>query len=490
MAENTRKLTNRPEVFNENPQEWEYMPEASKPNMGTENPQFAPGATEFTSAEGARPEGAPPPLPERPEMTPPDPRLGMNPQGEWDTDKMQRMFPEMFVQPETWLDPTEEAKRREGMPYDKTKRYDPNKPVEGMGIQGGRVPPPRPSRDEFEKIVFDQIGGNPFGMNPYDAVVQSDKELPELFNHVFAGRAIYLDLPKLSKDERAYWEQIKKQHHERVYKQALSQKQGMLEQYKWMMGKYDMDTKQQQADFAAQEKERIRQEAIKNKAPIMRAVYNAEGVQTVHAFYPDGRIVDTGKRTGMYSLEDAMPPNVKQAQQLINKFSPQANPMTMMMITMMKDKDPKTAAMFEQMLNPQVPPEMKDAVEASRQLVNEYWRQFGAKFKKEGGQPGAPQAQPQQGPAAPQPGGQPAQPVGAPSSPNPEEVVAKIVTGIKSGKSMDKSIQAFARLYQNNPKALNRLRAAMEKVGAPLPENFLYEQSGQQGVSENKRVKK
>lgn len=496
MAEQKqRKVTNRPEVFNENPNEWEYMPAASQPNMGSESPNFVPGATEPSmSLPGAQAPMDPEDMTNQPAQMAPDPRLGMNPQGSWDVDKMQRMFPEMFVQPETWLDPAEEAKKREGRPFDESKRYDPNKPVEGVnkpaGIMGGRVPPVRPSRDEFEKIVFQQIGGSPFGIDPYKAVVESDKDLPELFNHVFEGRAVYSDLPRLNKEERAYWEDIKKQHHERAYKETLARKQGMLEQYKWMMGKFDMETKQEQATFAAKEKERVRQEAIRTKAPVMRAVYNEEGVQTVHAFYPDGRIVDTGKRTGMYSLEDSMPPNVRAAQQLLNKFMPQANPMMMLAVTMLKDKDPKTAGMFESMMNPQVPPEMKGAVTAAQQMVREYWKQFSGQFATRG-QPAQPNAA-KPGAPAPTPG-QPKQPAtAAPAAvqANPEEVVAKIVSGIKSGKTMDKSVQAFAREFKSNPKALNRLKTALEKLGAPLPENFLYDMSGEQGVPENKRTKK
>src|SRR4030042_401992 len=107
-----RKFTNI--LQQEDPESWEYI------NEDPNRPKFAEGATEPTGT-GAVPEMQEEPYPQ--EQVPPDPRLGMAQQGEYDLGRMQRLFPEMFLQTSAWLDPREAARKEAGLSYDSNKRY-------------------------------------------------------------------------------------------------------------------------------------------------------------------------------------------------------------------------------------------------------------------------------------------------------------------------------------------------------------------------------
>lgn len=101
------------------------------------------------------------------------------------------------------------------------------------------VTPDYSGRDRFEKHVFEEIGFNPFGVDPNDAVKESNKQLPELFRHVFSGSVIWSDRHKLNKEQSDFWNDVVKQYHADTYNQAMTQKQAATEQYNFMMNQFD-----------------------------------------------------------------------------------------------------------------------------------------------------------------------------------------------------------------------------------------------------------
>jgi len=434
-----KQYTNREEVFKADPENWEYMPDADKPvgQADSANPIYPAGATEITTGSTAGPEG------EGPQAARPE--LGMNPQGSWTPDKAKAMFPGMFQDPSQWLDPAEEAKRREGMPYDPNKKYDENKVYLGINapaIPGAGGPDDRPpvlkmDRKGFEKTVFDKIGGNPFLIQPYDEVIKADKDLPELFNHVFQGQAVWSDLPKLDKDQRAYWEQIKKQHHERAYKEALGKKQQMEQAYKWMMGQFDYDQKQAAAELSRQDKIKARQERAAGKVPTFREIYNPDGVKTLHVWNQEKNDwEDTGKRTGQYDLDDLMPPNVKFAQSQLNKLRPQIDPKIQAMLMLIPEKD---RAKAQEMFAPKPTPDQEKEA-AQWEAVVKPWRD-----KMKGGIAAA-----------------------APAKPAEKSTVSKDIALIANAKKqghpkLTQAIEAFRRKYPDEA-AQRELDATLKKI--------------------------
>ena len=447
----TPKFTNRPELKADDPS-WQVVgmnPDQPLVASGQE-PKFASGATEPTmSAPGAQQGGTE----MQPAQVPADPRLGMNPQGEWDYGKMSRMFPEMFVQDEDFMDPAEQAKMEAGQPYDAAKRFksDPNwgKEQAGAGVRSGAPLPDqlRADRRQFEKIVLDQViqatGVHPFATDPYKAVAASDKQLPDLFNHIFAGQATWRDLPRLSKEQRDRWEAAKKEHHARAFQQSKSAKDAAVAQYKWMMGNFDVEMKQKMAEFANSEKERAKMEAKGQKDPQLRNLYNDNGEQTLHFVYPDGRISDTGRRTGAQSLEDVMPQDIRAAQALINRFLPKADPMMMMMISQMEKTDPKQAEFFKKLIMPEVPPEQRKNVEIAQKMVNGWYeKELKGKFLTQGAAP----ANTTQVGKTGKPGEEttakaPEQYPGLGGT--PEQVIGLLAQAVENGKVVDKPLKAF-----------------------------------------------
>lgn len=114
------------------------------------------------------------------------------------------------------------------------------------------APPPKPAfeyrefmapdysrRNDFEKEVFMEIGGNPFEIDPMDEVKKADTRLPALFNHVFGGEVYYGDIDKLDTDQRRYWQDVLKQYHAQVYNEAISKKKVMTDRYNHLMNKFD-----------------------------------------------------------------------------------------------------------------------------------------------------------------------------------------------------------------------------------------------------------
>jgi hypothetical protein len=452
----TRQFTNREDVFINDPENWEYVPDADKPAGTSESPSYPAGATEPTmNAPGAQQGG-----PEmQPAQVPPDPRLGMNPQGEWTKEKMQVMFPEMFkLDTSDWLDPAEEAKRREGLPYDATKKYDETKLYPGINapaIGGLDRADTRPSilkmsREQWEQQIFQKIGGNPALFNPYNEVIKADKNLPELFNHVFQGRVQWSDLAKLDKDERAYWEKMKKEYHQRVFEEAKMKKQQMVEAYKYMMANWAWDQKQAAAEFARQDKLRAKQEAAAGKAPPHQMLYNDAGVLTLHERQPDGSWRDTGKRGKDITPRDVEPPAVKAARKELEEIMP---PMSKDLQNALGFMSPEMQKKFMEGRLAGITPEKQRRAHEIASFLEKYNAQARAKVlqeleKSSSKMPGA------EKPAAAE-------------KPNPMKDIVLIVNAKKAQHpKLKEAIVAFVNKYPDAA-TQGKLQAALRKIKGP-----------------------
>lgn len=438
-----KQYTNRPELVEQDPENWE-IPEGM-PAPQSESPVYAPGA-DTTLVQPSETPDAPH---AGPQVTPPDPRLGMNPEGTWTADKVKGMFPGMFQDTSQWLDPREEAKKRMGLPYDASKKYDENKPVDVPTPGNPRNPLVASSRAQFEQLVFNKIGGNPFLVNPYDEVIKGDRDLPDLFNHVFQGQAVWSDLPKLDKDQRAYWEQIKKQHHERIYKEASGRKQQMEQAYKWMMGQWAYDQKQAGMEQARADKKAAAELSASGKAPPHMSMYNDDiDAMTLRerdkttgewreVMGPDGKPLRTDKA----KPEDLWPKEIKFAQAEIKRLKPSSNPL-FAMLPPGKAKD----AMMAQ-LDAGVSKEDTALLKHYEQELRDFgmragkWKGYGEK------------------------GSAPAAAATAPAVAAKPPVVEAIAQVLQAEKNNDPQLQAYlAGFSKKYPEAVDRLEAARARL--------------------------
>lgn len=389
----TPQYTNRFEVYQKDPRSWDYI-NADAP-ASADKPQFPPGASGPTAGPSETPDAPH----AGPQIEQKDPRLGVRPQDQWDVDAMQTMFPEMFLQlPEApWQQagwgnlPAEERSRqldaaqsklgteKARLGYDKAPSSDVAAQMGGVGGAQEAVfqPPEQLNRNKFESIVFDQIERvtgirNPFMYNPYDEVVKADAQLPELFNSYFRGYAVWSDLPRLDKEKKAAWEEIKRQHHARVYNAAKAKKEQATQMYKWMMEKFDLENKAELANQAREQRRIASAQAKSGKGPTFRPLLSERnpGTMTLHQYDPrTGEWVDTGKRTGLASMEDDMPPQVKQAMDFVKKFSPKMDPMMSMLVTLKPELADTILGGMQQS------PQMKAQIDAATKIIADWAEQ-------------------------------------------------------------------------------------------------------------------
>jgi len=117
------------------------------------------------------------------------------------------------------------------------KDYSNEKPTEPT--------PPKPldipDQKTFEQGVFKQLGVNPFKLNVMDAIIKSDKQLPELFREFFKGKVSWYDREKLSKKQLDAWQDLVKRYHAFIEAKAVTYKSQKIDEYKWLMGNYEAD---------------------------------------------------------------------------------------------------------------------------------------------------------------------------------------------------------------------------------------------------------
>ena len=136
-----------------------------------------------------------------------------------------------------------------------TKDYWTDYPAEeGMperpaGEIGERMTPDYSRRDEFENHVFKEIGANPFSLNPMDVLKETDKMLPELFEHVFNGKVSWVDRSRLSKNQAAHWENVVKKLRADSLDKATSFRNQKVQEYTFMMGQFDVARKEYESSL-------------------------------------------------------------------------------------------------------------------------------------------------------------------------------------------------------------------------------------------------
>jgi hypothetical protein len=158
------------------------------------------------------------------------------------------------------------------------------------------APNPVNRRKDFESQLFQQIGGNPFLIDPVAEVREADKNLPQLFEAVFQGQATWADMATLTKEQRAHWQTVVNAYHAHVKEGAVSKQQQMYRAYKYGMEQFDWEDKKyekQEDQIRKQEIEMIKQGG---KIPKFSTMMNDKGQWTVHAYnQKTGMFDDTGK---------------------------------------------------------------------------------------------------------------------------------------------------------------------------------------------------
>jgi len=188
------------------------------------------------------------------------------------------------------------------------------------------------NRRQFRRSVFDQLGGNPFAINPQEALQQANRNLPALFNYVFRGEIAYSDVGKLNKREREVWEDAKKQYRAKKFNEANTQRDQGIEMYKLMMAEFEAEKR----DYAEQLK---RKWADK---PRVRAL-NSEGVMTWHERQRDGSFRDTGlvAESRKEGIMANAPAKVRQAWQMMKSLRPDEDPKMAMMKALIIERNPE-----------------------------------------------------------------------------------------------------------------------------------------------------
>jgi hypothetical protein len=118
----------------------------------------------------------------------------------------------------------------------------------------GQPGQPQYDRRRFESVVFQNMGGNPFEI---DVVLEVDKltaeSLPQLFNQVFKGQAIWEDRGRLSKKQQAFWQDELKRYRAHVKDRVTSDRKTKIDYYNFMMKNFDNESKEHEARIKRQQ---------------------------------------------------------------------------------------------------------------------------------------------------------------------------------------------------------------------------------------------
>jgi hypothetical protein len=116
----------------------------------------------------------------------------------------------------------------------------PEKPAEQQG--------PIYDRQRFEQILFQDMGGNPYEIDPMKEVDRiTAEEMPKLFDHIFRGKAIWADRGRLSKKQQDFWQNELRQYRANVHDHIVSDRQTKIGMYQFMMNQFDNQAKEEEA---------------------------------------------------------------------------------------------------------------------------------------------------------------------------------------------------------------------------------------------------
>jgi len=98
-------------------------------------------------------------------------------------------------------------------------------------------------RNKYENWLFEQMGGNPYQIDP-QALVNAEKErIPELFRKVFPGHEIE-EINRFSPEARGYWGSWVANHMQVIYNRAEDARNAGIMKHKEMMSFLDRAQKQ------------------------------------------------------------------------------------------------------------------------------------------------------------------------------------------------------------------------------------------------------
>lgn len=143
--------------------------------------------------------------------------------------------------------------------------------------EGVQAPPKFPSRKEFEDNAFEALGGNPFEVDPVQAVTAASKDLQPLFNYVFKNKIFWGDRERLSEGQREFWDSTVKAYRSQIFNEAKSKRATDIDVYNQMMTRYDNEFKEndmaqrriaseRKAVFSAAKGKRVEERAEENLA--------------------------------------------------------------------------------------------------------------------------------------------------------------------------------------------------------------------------------
>lgn len=160
--------------------------------------------------------------------------------------------------------------------------------------EGFRVPD-FSDRNRFEQDVFREIqqrfripGGNPFKINPMDAVDEAMvTQWPKVFERTFG--ILFSDADKLQGKDAKAANDLMLRFKADISKRAQMALNRAEAYHRYAMGKFDTERKRVEGRRVQIEKERL-------KPPDMKLMVNDKGEQTWHEWKPEfGKWVDTGK---------------------------------------------------------------------------------------------------------------------------------------------------------------------------------------------------
>lgn len=104
-------------------------------------------------------------------------------------------------------------------------------------------------REDFKRVVYDQIGGNPNDISEDKALKEFEMRdgYKGLFNHVFSGHLNWIDRNRMTPEQKIYWNQAVTRERAAIAGREVQKKQELTAKYNDMMGQFDRQFKMAEA---------------------------------------------------------------------------------------------------------------------------------------------------------------------------------------------------------------------------------------------------
>jgi len=130
------------------------------------------------------------------------------------------------------------------------------------------------NRPAYEQIVFKQLGGNPFEVDPVNELNRvTQAEMPNIFNQIFAGQVSWEDRGRLDPTQAKHFESEVKKFRAHVHDGIISDVNQKIAMYNQLMNRFDNERKYYEAatkKVEAQVKERLNQKRQEQKDRVAR----------------------------------------------------------------------------------------------------------------------------------------------------------------------------------------------------------------------------